>query len=199
MLTLFSLLSFTTASATVIDFEDIITSGQTTENDSTRTLNNFDVFVSHGHYEDVTLRGLGGTDYLLVDHIGAAANLGFDISANNVNTFSLNSIDVANWSSEIPIILTVTGQISGGDTISTNFTTDGIFGFETFSFSNSWVNLLSVNFTDFTGPNNTAFGQLVFDNIIVNETSSQIPEPPIFALLGLGLFTLGMMSWRRQA
>jgi hypothetical protein len=155
------------AKAVVIDFERITTS-ITTETYSIRTFHGFDVFVPHGHYEDSSYRELSGTDYLIVDHFSTMVNLGFDLSANNGNAFSLHSIEVSEWTGYGSTILTVTGQIIGGGNISTTFTTDSLFGFETLAFGSGWNNLSSVNFTDYTYDNDSSFGLLTFDNIVIN-------------------------------
>ena len=188
------------ARAILIDFEGVAPpNNQTTEDLSTRTFNGFDVFVPHGHYQGRPFnqppRPDSGSDWLLYDHQGSVLDMPFVITDMSANPFSIQSFQTSEWFNTFTRnnVLTVTGQFQGGGSISTTFTTDSIFGFETFNFSSAWQNILSVSWVDLNP--STGFGKLGYDNIIVNE--SVIPEPTSLALLGLGLVGLGFVRKRQ--
>lgn len=92
----------------------------------------------------------------------------------------------------------VVGSISGGGTVTTDFTLDGLFDsvggvndFQLFSFSSAWTNLSSVAFNGVGGAP-TEHGWSI-DNIGVNEAppTPTVPEPTSLTLLALGLAGVG--------
>ncbi len=194
--------------ATIIDFENVAPDGgQTTEWGTTNNFNGFDVYVPHGHYVDSNSPGvLGGTmpdsgsDWLVHDHFGDAANEPVSIQEALGAVFSLISLDVSEWNINLGLghILTVTGHYSGGGTIVANLLTDDLFGFETFVFGNAWTNLVqldligsSSNIGNCSGFN--VCGALGYDNIVVRA----VPEPAAIWILGVGILGLVFRKLRQ--
>jgi hypothetical protein len=94
-------------------------------------------------------------------------------------TFSLNSIDLSElFNPSSAVTVNFTGFLFGGGTVTQSFTTDGVFGAQTFVFNTSFGNVTSVSWFQ-----SAPFHQ--FDNIVVDAAS--VPEPsPLPGLLGLG-------------
>lgn len=208
------------ANAALIGFEGIAAANtETTENGTTKTFNGFDVFVPHGHYQ-----GLGylqdpgpdpcpcpspssGSDWLLHDHFGntgitgpGAPNQPVKITVSGGGIFSVTSIDASEWDIDLGLghTLTLTGHLSGGGTIVTDFFTDDVFGFETFVVA-GFTNLIQLDIigsSSNSGPCSTfdVCGSLGYDNIV----ASVVPLPPALLLFGSGLAGLGLMKWRRR-
>jgi hypothetical protein len=110
--------------------------------------------------------------------------------------FSLTSIDLSHFmrgSNGVPVVVTFTGNYVGGGTTVQSFTVT-IFGFQTFNFDPSFTNLSSVEF----GPTSARpFYQ--FDNVVVNQSLTAVPEPTTMALLGAGLVGVAAKVRRRSA
>lgn len=106
------------------------------------------------------------------------------IATLDASPFSLQSIDLAEYSTGLPFAVSVTfiGNLVGGGTVSTTFVTDGIIDgsgpladFQTFSFPSSFLNLTSVTTTSNT---------FSFDNL----QSVNVPEPGSAVLIAAGSF-----------
>ncbi len=88
----------------------------------------------------------------------------------------------------------VVGSVFGGGTISTTLNLDlfaqenDLLDSEYFGFS-SWDNLLSVTFTGDGGATNGY--SFALDDIDITTSPRLVPEPSIFALMGIGLFGMG--------
>ena len=87
--------------------------------------------------------------------------------------------------------INVSAMLSGGGIISTVFTLDNTFGFETLTFDASWTNLASVSFQN-------ASGRIAYDNIVV-DAPTVVSAPGPLAILGLGILGLGLARRNRAA
>ncbi len=89
-----------------------------------------------------------------------------ELRAADGSVFNMLSIDISEFNTfhgnGVPRTVTFTGEISGGGTVEETFVTDGVFGSETFAFSN-FMNLTSATWT-----NSDPYHQ--FDNINVTPT-----------------------------
>lgn len=105
-------------------------------------------------------------------------------------SFSLNSIDLSVLvrGGSSPAVVFV-GVLAGGGTVTQTFT-PSVFGFQTFVFSSSFTNLLSVSWRQ--GTDETHAHQ--FDNIVVNN----VPEPTTMLLLGSGLIGVATRLRKRR-
>jgi len=108
-------------------------------------------------------------------------------------TFTLSSIGLSTLrpGGASPAVVFV-GVLSGGGTVTQTFTPT-VFGFNTFVFSSSFTNLLSVSWHQGTDEMNAH----QFDNIVVN-SATPTPEPATMVLLGSGLFGLGAQLRKRR-
>jgi len=113
------------------------------------------------------------------------------LSRADGGAFTLTSI---NLSTLIPggtsPAVVFTGVLAGGGTVTQTFTPT-VFGFQTFVFNSSFINLLSVSWHQ--GTEESRAHQ--FDNIVVN---SSTPEPATMVLLGSGLLGVGAQLRRRR-
>jgi hypothetical protein len=109
--------------------------------------------------------------------------------------FSLNSIDLSELFNNGLGSVTVSflGYLLGGGTVTQSFTTDGVFGAETFTFDSTFASVASV-----TWRQDAPFHQ--FDNIVVDATfvNAAVPEPSsVLGLLSFGIIG-GAASIRRR-
>jgi hypothetical protein len=135
------------------------------------------------------------------------------MARSNSAAFDLISIDVAElfeigdfaFANNAETV-TVTGTTSGSGTVSQTFTLDGFSDgpggstdFETFAFSSSFTDLLSVSFSAISLTTGTAY--YLIDNVVYAGTPSEptVSEPGMIAVLGLGLTVLGFHRRRRAA
>ena len=111
------------------------------------------------------------------------------LTAINGSLFELSSIDIGEYSSvyKLPRSSSFKGYTYSGTILTEEFWVDGNFDglggisdFETFTFGEDWKNLVKVEF---------GFG-LTFDNIVLNNSATSVPEPTSLAILVLGLFGL---------
>lgn len=102
--------------------------------------------------------------------------------------FDLVSIDLAELfvATGVAYRVAFTGITAALGTVTQEFTLDGIFGAETFTFDPGFTNLTSVSWT-----NTADYHQ--FDNIQV----SSVPEPQTLSLMLLGLGLMGTLARRK--
>ncbi len=189
------------SSAALIDFEGVATpNSQTTEESTNRVFSGFNVFVPHGHYQGVGFipaeRPSNGTDWLLHDHFSATFGMPVVVTQVGGAAFSVQSIDASEWRNDFSLgqTLTLTGHLSGGGTIVQEFVTDDLFGFETFFL----VGFGDIVQLDILGSsNNSTFGTLGYDNIVVNGAVIGVPEPMSLGLVAVALLGLGAARRRR--
>jgi hypothetical protein len=117
------------------------------------------------------------------------------LSAVSGSPFDLTSIDLSILASygTSPAV-TFTGTLSGGGTVAQSFT-PVVFGFATFTFNSSFVNLTSV--TWYQGSSEGSAHQ--FDNIRINGGVEAVtPEPTSLALAGFAGIGMAVGAWRRR-
>jgi len=126
-------------------------------------------------------RADSGSDYLGIDSYEPVV-----ISQQNGAPFSIQSFDATDVYIDqfyIPnLVFEVTGTLAGGGTLTTSFTSDNSYGFETFVFGSEWTNLTSVMFI---GNNHGAY-----DNIVLSSNVSVVPLPAAVWLFGSGIMML---------
>ncbi len=181
-----SLIPVSVSGATVtIDMEGIAPARRITDEVSSPIFKDgFQLSAEFGHFIDAdwrdagTIRAANGSDYYGNDTLG---NL--TLTRSDGGPFSIlrfDATDVYIDSNFIPnLVFEVTGALAGGGAVSTRFTTDRDFAFETFEFDASWSNLSSVTFVGNTHG--------AYDNIVV---SAPVPVPAAVWLFGSGLIGL---------
>jgi hypothetical protein len=185
--------------ALVIDFENLLYEPNLSRDIQAGGFN-FDFKVDHAHLLNDTHLGIpsNGTTYLAVDDELGDNPASMTPLVSSAAIFSLNSVDIAEFFIEPSTQLLVTGQYSNGGTVSMSLVPDGVFDgigglpdFQTFTFDESWSDLVSVTF-DSISVSGTHQGWAM-DNIVLNETRS-VPEPSALLLIGSGLLGLAFMG-----
>lgn len=180
-----TLSAFTTAvNATVVEFEDIISSGTYLSTSGPDTV-------------DGMVFSYSGSTYFMENYNTTDANSPVDPTgsiftySNNIITmsqlggsaFSLNSFDAGIYLNQNDALITLVGSYDIGGTVSDTFEISPN-DWLTFNLSSAWSNLESVTFQ----MTNSSFIQ--YDNIVYDD--NPIPEPTVLAILGLGLAGLGL-------
>ena len=176
------------ASTVTLDMEGIAPAGDiSNETNTTTTFSGFDLLINHGHFIDSTWSEVGvnradsGSDYLGIDSYEPIV-----ISQTSGAPFSIQSFDATDVFIDqfyIPnLVFEVTGTQVGGGTLTTSFTSDNSYGFETFVFGSAWTNLTSVMFI---GNNHGAY-----DNIVLSSNVTVVPLPAAVWLFGSGIMML---------
>lgn len=182
------------ANATVVDMEGFAPPANITTESGSRNMNGFNLYTGHGHYIDSAHSAIGpswpgnGTDFLIHDNGGPLI-----LTKIGGGAFSIQSFDASEFSVGFPLgeTINVSGMLSGGGLISTAFTLDNTFAFETLSFDASWTNLASVRFQN-------ANGRIAYDNIVVDAPTT-VSAPGPLAILALGILGLGLARRNRGA
>ena len=177
------------AQATTVTFEDVaIADGPTFATDVTSSGFCLDTAANHSHITTGDAFASNGTRFMGIDSfVGPDTTT---ISPVGGGAFTLTSIDIGEWSFGGGELwarhVVVTGNLSGGGTVSRTLDLDGIFDgpggaadFQTFAFNASWTNLSSVALEGTGAFAGNYFG---IDNVVVNA----VPEPGTLTLLGLG-------------
>lgn len=187
-------LPVSTANATVLDMEGFAPPANPTTESTSRNMNGFNLFTGHGHYIDSAHASVGvswpdnGTDFLLHDNSSPMILTKIGGGAFSIQSFDASERHVSFASGET---INVSAMLSGGGIISTVFTLDNTFGFETLTFDASWTNLASVSFQN-------ASGRIAYDNIVV-DAPTVVSAPGPLAILGLGILGLGLARRNRAA
>lgn len=187
-------LPVSTANATVLDMEGFAPPANVTTESTARNMNGFNLYTGHGHYIDSAHGSVGsawpdnGTDFLIHDNSSAMI-----LTKIGGGAFSIQSFDASEYHVNFAAgqTINVSAMLSGGGSISTVFTLDDTFGFETLSFDASWTNLASVTFQN-------AGGRIAYDNIVV-DAPTLVSAPGPLAILGLGILGLGLARRNRAA
>ena len=195
------LLSPMAANADVIQFEGIAPDGFELRWDNAgistyteagfdiTTNDNFQAFFESGTYGANGLSGASG-DALFYQNVTTL----FTITETGGGLFGLASLDAGGLFSGSGSVQ-VTGYLSGGGTVQTlldlvNFSvTAGVL--PTFTFDGAWNDLTAVDLLRTSG------NFIAFDNITLTRSVS-VPEPGTLALLGIGLFGMGLSRRRRK-
>lgn len=186
------------ANATVIQFEGIAPPGFETTwlnaGISTYTEAGFDIttndtsqaFFESGTYGGNGLSGASG-DALFFQNSTTL----FTLDESGGGLFGLTSLDAGGLFSGSGTVQ-VTGYLSGGGTVQSILNLVNVSGtagvLPTFTFGAAWNNLTAFDLLRTNG------NFIAFDNITLTTT---VPEPGTLALLGLGLFGMGLARRRK--
>tara|TARA_R110002126_G_scaffold52897_35_gene143498 strand:- start:676 stop:1311 length:636 start_codon:yes stop_codon:yes gene_type:complete len=182
------------ANATVLDMEGFAPPANATTESTSRNMNGFNLYTGHGHYIDSAHGSVGsafpdnGTDFLLHDNNGPIILTKIGGGAFSIQSFDASERHLSFATGET---INVSATLFGGGGISTAFTLDDTFGFETLTFDASWTNLASVTFQN-------ANGHIAYDNIVV-DAPVVVSAPGPLAILGLGILGLGLARRNRAA
>jgi hypothetical protein len=194
-----ALLAAAPARAAVIDMEGIAPpSGVTSEFNTTRNINGFNVFSVHGHYWDSAGPGVGGarpdngTDFFLHDDSNALVVTKAGGGGFSIQSFDATFYDASfNGNANLNHVINVTGLLDGGGSIGASFAVDDIHAFETFLFGAGWENVTQVSFVN-------SAGLMAYDNIVVDAPAA-VPAPAALAAFGFGLAGMAALRRRRRA
>lgn len=187
-------LPVSTANATVLDMEGFAPPANVTTESGSRNMSGFNLYTGHGHYIDSAYGPVGpsfpdnGTDFLLHDNSNPMILTKIGGGAFSIQSFDASEYNVSFATGET---INVSAMLSGGGIISTVFTLDDTFGFETLTFDASWTNLASVTFQNTNG-------RIAYDNIVV-DAPTVVSAPGPLAILGLGILGLGLARRIRAA
>lgn len=174
------------ANASLIEFEDFSNNfniDNYEEDGFTIKPTNDGLGILEAGYLENYWNGNGSGRLITWTNVGSES--GFEISMLNGDLFSLLGFEFGNaYTSGDNFVsyVTLTGLLSNGSTITTNFYTAG-----TTTLSDDWLNLTSVKFIA-NGSDNRAY----WDNIVVNSVS--VPEPSTLAIFVIGV--IGLSSRR---
>ncbi|MGV6848723.1 MAG: hypothetical protein ACWA5A_10125 [Marinibacterium sp.] len=166
-----------TANAALIDFESLASPTDTsvatyTEDGYTFTSSAVSGFASWG---STSPHNTGSTALFNNSFIGATTTMDAGGQAFTVKAINLSELFSFGGTSDV----TFTGSLNGGGTVQQTFTLDGVFGNETFAFSNVFTDLVALSWTQ-----NATFNQ--FDNIRASLDAVPLPAGGALLLSALG-------------
>ena len=141
--------------------------------------------------EDSSFYAFDATD---LDYSGSAALINEYSTATTLasatgalfNLFSISLSEASSGEAAYATIIAFTAVYADATTYSMDLTTDGVFGYEIFTFGDEFKNIASVSFGDLE--------YFQFDNI----TATPVPEPSTLLLLGSGIaFLAAGRRWKK--
>lgn len=184
-------------SAGIIDFEDLASPDELSGIGQTYGADGYTFAYepANGEPYPTSLHAVGeswqfneGSTSIFANSDGASTTL----TREDDSSFSLLSIDLAELNGPGATTVTFEGQKTLGELVYQAFVLDGVVGFQTFLFSNDFVDLKSVTWLQ---GDNINFLPHMFDNVSVElsgNVSVSVPEPSAFLLCGVGLLCLGV-------